>query len=462
MHISKLNYRRLSKLFLYKLILLTIAFSNCKVKSSSKEDVRTDNQIKPTTNLMFIGNWYKEGLREKLVKDIVREYEFTHQDVNIVLKFPEEVYFKRTDQSTSQIFISKIVLEANPEWDIIRINDDYEGVREYLKDKDWAAKYLVDFSSIKEFRENTMPELLSDSYKNRWGGIIPGPYVEGANWTLWCNTAVAKKMGINVKQFGMNFDDLLSYVKASFEYNKSHNDYIIPLFESNWRTTFLLALHLYASELSDKNEFNGDFVSQKKLSSWFKTLKALEQLSKYNAISSNYETTQWSDTIMTSDKCLFFVNGSWMYNSWQGKKPQKLKDILPCELPVFQSFDMYVGGYQIAWAVLKNAPHKDEAIKFLLALNKADNANTWVNYTKSPTGIKGSLSTVSFGIDQFESFSAYIQQKYGANKYQYTSTNSEYIFGFSKRETTNFQMEVLAGEISADEAIMKIKKAIQK
>jgi hypothetical protein len=50
------------------------------------------------------------------------------------------------------------------------------------------------FSEIEEFRQGTLPELLTEKAKEEWNGIIPGPYIEGQFWALWCNLNVAKKL----------------------------------------------------------------------------------------------------------------------------------------------------------------------------------------------------------------------------------------------------------------------------
>jgi ABC-type glycerol-3-phosphate transport system substrate-binding protein len=79
-----------------------------------------------------------------------------------------------------------------------------------------------------------------------WNGMIPGPYLEGQYWALWFNKKVAEKVGIEIKQFGMTFDDFAGYLKAIYQYNQSNpDDYVIPLYESYvWETTMLLALNL--------------------------------------------------------------------------------------------------------------------------------------------------------------------------------------------------------------------------
>jgi ABC-type glycerol-3-phosphate transport system substrate-binding protein len=98
---------------------------------------------------------------------------------------------------------------------------------------------------------------------------------------------------------------------------------------------------------------------------------------------------------MIEDKCLFYLNGSWMYNIWEGKDAEKVMNCVPNEFPVFRECDAYPGGYMVMWGVLKNSPNRDEAVKFLLELNIPDIAEMWVQYTKCPTGIKGKLTDVN-------------------------------------------------------------------
>ena len=90
------------------------------------------------------------------------------------MKYPEDVYFDRRKLNIEYIFNAEMVIKTNPEWDIIRLNNQYIKVGDIIKDQDWGKKYLVDFSEIPQFGENTHPELLSDTIKALYGGIIPG------------------------------------------------------------------------------------------------------------------------------------------------------------------------------------------------------------------------------------------------------------------------------------------------
>jgi hypothetical protein len=446
------------KLLCFLLFLLLLGCTQFDTSNNySGSGIHQQNQV--TVN--FIGHWYGEGLREQMVRDMARAYEFEHQEITVNLKFPDEIYYDRSDFLSNQKFVASIVRQENPAWDIIYINNAYQQVADLMGDPDWAAKYLVDFSQYPEFKNNMLPELVGDSVKKIWKGIIPGPFLEGANWALWCNNSVADKLGIQVKPFDMTFDDLLSYAQAAENYNSSHSDKITLFYESdNWKTYIALAIQLFASKCENTNEFLDLSVSERKLTLWYETLKSLEQLAVYHPMVAAEKMKNWdSGAGMLEDKYLFFSNGSWMYNIWLSKDPEKLKQIMPTEYPVFKPVKIYVGGYLITWAVLKNSPHRDEAVKFLLSLATPDIAEQWIKYTKCPTGIKTKFES-NFGVDDFEAFTNHIAKKYGTKKYGQTN-GSEFMLGDINRGQPNYYEEVLTGKLTADEAMRKIRASIR-
>jgi hypothetical protein len=447
------------------LISISISFF---VHSCSKSDTTLEGKIiaeqtsKPTT-VNFIGHWYKEGKREDLVRNFVREYGLKNQNVNINLKFPEEVFYNREDLQSNQKFVVKILKQQIPEWDIIRINGEYQEIMLQVGDPDWPGKYLVDFSEIEEFRNGTLPELLTDDAKKAWNGVIPGPYIEGQFWALWCNKKVAQKLGIEIKQYGMTFDDFKGYLKAVHDYNlRNPQNYITPIYESvDWATTTVIAFQLYASLLSSPEEFFLGKITEQRLEAWKKTLQALEELSTLQPLNPNWQKVNWGKTTasLLNEECLFYVNGSWMYNIWLAIDKDKTNNCMPAEFPSFGKLTVYPGGYQVMWGVLKNAPHREEAVKFLLAMNKPSMAEVWVRYTKCPTGIKGNLTGISFGKDQFENFSYHIQDVYKTNSYRYAE-NSLWILDEKNEKTNIFNKEVIQGKITSKEAYQQIKNTI--
>jgi ABC-type glycerol-3-phosphate transport system substrate-binding protein len=158
---------------------------------------------------------------------------------------------------------------------------------------------------------------------------------------------------------------------------------------------------------------------------------------------------------------LFLMNGSWMYNIWQSIDNTKVTDCMPTEMPVFKKTELYPSNYNVSWGVLKNAPHRDEAIKFLLAMNKPSTSEMWVRYTKSPSGIKGNLTGLSFGSDQFENFSSHIQNAY--KQYSYKMVESSWlILGSTYSNSPNYYTDVMEGKLTAKEAIRMIRNNINR
>jgi hypothetical protein len=444
-------------------VLLLFLFSCSNDFTNTNVSYKEITKVEPV-QVNFMGHWLGEGKKEQLLKEFVTEFEFVNQDIKVNMVYPEHIYFDRRKQDVEVQFNTEILKKEKPSYDILRFNGEFGRVGELLHDPDWTKKYLVDFSEIPEFTKNVPAELLSERTKSYYGGIIPGPLNDGYDWVFWCNAEVAKKIGIQVKQFGMTSEDLLGYFKAVYTYNQSHNDHIIGLYEAgNWRTAPTLAQSLFFSEMKDMDELLNTAFSSKKIDAWEKVLTVLEHYSQYHPIAPDWESTTWTETTNypLDGKCLFYANATWMYNLWEAASPQKLNNMLPTEMPVFNDSHIYIGGYQATWGVLKNSPHKDQAIRLLLALNTPDFAEKWVRYTKSPIGIKGNLTSVNFGFDKFEDYEFYIRKKYGENKTPVYNTSS-YYFGSRNEKVYNNVIEVLTGKKTAAQAMSEIKRAIKR
>jgi ABC-type glycerol-3-phosphate transport system substrate-binding protein len=448
------------KLLIIFFLLVGTACSNTEEKEINAEKL---DEINYSDTINFVGHWLNEGAREDFVRNIARVYEFENQNIKVNLKFPEEIYYDPNDRQSNEKYTARVIEEGLTNWDILRINGEYQEVTALLNDPDWAKKYMVDFSQIEEFRQGTIPELLTEEAKAEWNGVIPGPYVEGQYWAVWTNKAVAEKIGIEVKQFGMTFNDFAGYLKAVHQYNQNNpDDYIIPIYESYvWETTMSIAINLYASLLDSREEFLSETITEKRLQAWEKTLEAMESIAKYEPINPKWRETEWSGThnMMVDGECLFYVNGSWMYNIWEGIDSEKVFNCMPCEYPSFKPHVTYPSAYQITWGVPKNAPHKKEAIKFLLAMNKSNIAEMWSRYTKCPTGIKGNLSNAALGGDQFEEFARYVQDHFGTNTYRYYET-SAWVLNDQHTGTPIYFREVIEGKMTADEAMKAIRASI--
>lgn len=190
-----------------------------------------------------------------------------------------------------------------------------------------------------------------------------------------------------------------------------------------------------------------------------KCYEALGELAKYKPIIRTRSKIQWSrdNDYPLKDSCLFMVNGTWMYNIWKLKGANKMSNVLPCELPVFRPSDSYIGGYASNFAVLKNGPHVEAAIKLMMYWCTPHVAEKWVRYTKSPSGVKGNLTSTAFGIDPYESYMYTMENKYGAKKFP--QAENQYMLG-EKNLTSIKVIEVLEGKVSPQQAFEDVKRSI--
>jgi ABC-type glycerol-3-phosphate transport system substrate-binding protein len=405
----------------------------------------------------WVGHWLHEGDREKLLHEIANEYEFLNQDVKINMKFPEDLYAP-TDAAEEDFIISQMKMPV-AEWDVIRLKEHYNPIARKLNDPLWGPKYLVDFTKVPGFLESHGSFISSNTTKSRAGGIIVGPYNEGQLWALFVNLNVAKRMGIEVKQYGMTFDDFLGYIKAAYAYNQSHS-YIAPIFEDQgWISMEALFKELFYSLIDTYEEAIDTRVTPKKIVALQKCYEALGELAKYKPIIRTRSKIQWSrdNDYPLKDSCLFMVNGTWMYNIWKLKGANKMSNVLPCELPVFRPSDSYIGGYASNFAVLKNGPHVEAAIKLMMYWCTPHVAEKWVRYTKSPSGVKGNLTSTAFGIDPYESYMYTMENKYGAKKFP--QAENQYMLG-EKNLTSIKVIEVLEGKVSPEQAFEDVKRSI--
>lgn len=412
------------------------------------------------TTINWVGHWLHEGDRKQLLTGIATEYAFANQDININLKYPEELY--QGSDSLEIRFIIDQIKKPIPDFDIIRIKENYKAIATILNDAYWGEKYLVDFTHIPGFVERHQSFINLNDLSSKTGNILVGPYNEGQFWALYVNTDVAQKMGIKVKQYEMTFDDFLGYIKAVYEYNKSHNTSITAIFEDHfWISTETIFKHLFYSIIGNyENITQSSQLTTQKLDALLQCYKACEDLSKYQPISKARTSVVWSkdNCNILNDSCLFIVNGSWMYNIWSQNDKQKMKKILPCELPVFKPIDNYIGGYTSNWAVLKKSPHCEEAIKLLMYWTTPEIAERWARVTKCPSGVKGNMTTSSFGVEPFEDFMFTIEKKYGGRKFK--EVDVKYILGEKNYRVPLHVIDVLEGKITAQSAFRDLKSKV--
>jgi len=394
--------------------------------------------VKKVKEINWIGYWKGEGKRETLIYKVLNEFSFLHQNIKVNMKFPQDIesiqkidaaYYEQTPK-----YVARMIKKNNIQWDIFPlIGAAYSVIGEELNDPHWGHDYLVDFRKVAGFKKTQKDFILNGpKYMKENDGIYIGPCIEGFYYAIFYNKEVADRLGLNIKHFNMQFEDLLTYVKKVREYNNQYGTDIAAFYDSNdWITIEILFQHLFKSVISYSSDYSiPDHFTQHNRTGLMKTLQAFEQLGKYDPLIQSVEENNWDNTkdIVLNDKALFYVNGSWMYNNWEVIDKEKVKKMIPAELPVFNNINYYMGGYSPNFAVFKTSSNKDIAIELLMYWTNKDFVQDWIRYAKSPSGTYGHMDTKGFGGDVHEVFVNTISDKYG-NNIGYYDTDLDYIFG---------------------------------
>src|SRR5208283_1313941 len=135
--------------YLLKLIIVTFIMASCL--HASDHSIVSGTLINIPTHIVqihIVGHWLKEGMREKLVREFVNEFEFVNQEIRVNMKFPEELY---KDDTGEFEFIINQVTKPVADFDIIRLKTDYPVIARMMKNENWGSQYLVNFIDVPGF-----------------------------------------------------------------------------------------------------------------------------------------------------------------------------------------------------------------------------------------------------------------------------------------------------------------------
>ncbi len=414
-----------------------------------------------TKQLNWMARWKGEHDRETFVREVAREFEFLNPDVDLTFKFHQEVGLPTEKAVAAEIV--DMIKTGDIRWDVVPLNTgQYRDVAQLLGDPHWGHKYLVDFAEVDWFAKTQKPFITENPmYRAAFDNMFVGPYIEGFYCMLWYNRDVAERLGLTIDPHAVTIDDLVSYVRAVYDYNQAHGTNIVAIHEAkDWRTTEYLFRHLFASAVGNLDEVKQRTASESKRAALLRTFQALERLGQYKALGDSYNDNVWWDTrhYVLDGQALFFVNGSWMYSHWMEIDGEKTAHMMPAELPVFQPVDFYIGSYTPQYAIMKASPNRETAIALFKFWSQPKIAEKWVRYTKAPTGIQGHLTQSDVANDQFEQFQRRMHEKYQGNLH--FSDDVGFILGEENKLLTglvnNKVVELLAGTTTAQEAYDEI------
>lgn len=424
------------------LVVLMIAGSVIYAFQLSNKPSRATRMFQPvdsskTITLNMIGHWKGEDKRQNFVTETLQQFEIENPTIKVNLKWNMDFPGGRDGALKA---VSDQIKAGTTDWDIIWMEPfNYQPVADVLGDQAWGQKYLVDFEQVAGFTESQKSFIISDpQYRDHMNGMLTGPYIEGFYQPMFYNKEVADMMGLTIKEKDMTYADFLGYVKAVDTYNKAHGTAIAALYESENQpgggaggtSTWNLFQNLFRSKLDTLEEVKSLDPSPKKYAAIRSVFDSLQELSQYSPLIKSHAQNDWFTTrgMILDNTALFTDAGaSWMYSHWAGIDSSKVMKMYPVEMPAYKQVPVYMGGYNPMFAVMKNSPHKEEAIKLLMAFSTSKSAELWSRYAKAPSGIKGNVSQAGQGTDQYDKFITYISDKYGGNIYD--SKTVDYVLG---------------------------------
>jgi len=458
------------KTSIYFITCLTILFScSCFENKIEKENTKATKYIakKDVIKLNWLAPWYGEGQKEKLMREIAREFEFLNQDISLKIDFPQKVFgegfwFTQVEQNLWEMY-------QKDEWKYDLMICERNMMRSLsLKSNDpfWSKNNLVDFSQDDWFIQAHKDGIITEEFKGTFGGIIPGPLLESSVNILFVSNEIEKKLGLKVKRHDMEFSDFLTYAEAVYKYNLSHNDKI-TFFSTQFQPAFIMLFQQLVLSEYGKTTFSSKQDTYNALSKLYPELeklaafKPLEQYTFYTNI--NIYEAQY---ILNHDKYLFNLQPSWIVPLWMSSNSQGAKKMKPCEIPSLEGRKAlsYPGNFTSLFAVPKNSKNIEAVKRLVRFMTTAEQGEKWIKYSKNPTGLKTRIVTTDFGTEEYDIFYRHIQNKFGVSLIEadlfYTffgTPASGYKFDMSAFNNSFHATDIVLGKITAGEALNLLK-----
>jgi ABC-type glycerol-3-phosphate transport system substrate-binding protein len=347
-------------------------------------------------------------------------------------------------------------------WDVLFLDRErYKYVGQNLKDPNWGEKYLVNFADQQWFTAAHKKDFLTSlNLSESYGGILPGPVLEGISYVLFVSTSVEKKLGIKVKDLDMNFSDFTEYARKVYEYNTTHSDKI-TFFSTQMGNAPLLMFSQVVLSIYGKAE-GGDrkdaLASLDKAYKIMESIAAYKPLDQFNSIAGlGYDKAQ---RLLFDKNCLFDLQPTWIYLLWLKSNPSGTLQMRPCELPSADQCrsPFYPGFFQVIFVVPKNCNNPKEAEKFIKFISSGEIADKWIKYSRCPTGLKNNISYTEFGQDLFNIYFRHIQNKYGNNQVETDLSG----FLFKSEKKINFsENNILSGSMTAEACMKEVLRQLK-
>ncbi len=335
-----------------------------------------------------MGHWKGEGLREQLVREVLEDFSFLNQDIQIEFAFAADVLPEKSPAAAAEL-IARMVRTGTIEWDVVWLDATiYRRVAKLLDDPGWGAKHLVDFFGNPAVEQAHKPFLFQENTHCRnTGSILTGPYIEGFFYLMIYNPSLAQRLGLEIREEEMTAADLLGYARRLDEYNRTAAEPVdlLALF-ANSGSLQRLAYNLFLSCPPEELAGNAEPAIAR-------VLQTFEQLGRCESVRGMDVTRDWeaASRMFMADRALFIADATWRCNMLTAAYPDISRKAAPAQMPGFGPQRYCIGGFIPTWAVMKNSPARAAGIRLMEFWSRPEIAEKWERYTKNPSGLRGGV-----------------------------------------------------------------------
>ena len=431
-------------------------FSACK-RSGNNQNEGNKASSGNRVEIKWMGQWFGEGKKENLVREIACDFSFQNQGYSVKLDFPHEVLKMDINSDVYNAYaraIADMVTKNNWPYDLMLCDSYlYNTVANLIGDQHWGDKYLMDFRNEPWFIEAHEPSIFAAGNKSQaFGGLMPGAYIEGIWDVLYVSDSVEQKVGIKAKRLDMTLDDFISYAKAVYDYNQSHSQKITFLFLPRASTLLnQMAMSVLGKDSASSKQEGLAVIEQ--------VYKAMEKIAPYHPLDKYFKEV--NDKDLFEDKTFFTYNPSWISLIWESRYHDLEKSMHPCEIPSIgnNKATCYSGMYNAIFVVPKNAKNKDGAIKLMKFISSSETAEKWVKYSKCPTGLKHKEVYSDLANSEINKFSQHIKAKYNNTLKEVNLAKALF---HSNKQMEFYELQIMRGEITSETAMRKVKEQLAK
>lgn len=416
-----------------------------------------EEKSNPNKVIYCSGGFLGDQLNKKAIEWTIKEFEFRNPGVKVIVDY--------SSSDSEDVRIVKMIRSGRIDRDIVEVMPFiYRYVAAALNDPDWAKKHLVDFSEVEGFLEAHKPYIAQDE-SFRLGGIFSGPYIYSFYCCTWYNKRLGKQIGLSLGEGALSLSALQDCVERIAAYNQTAAVPVCAFANNGEGFALRIAFRslLLSAVVDEQGNLPESLSPEVRKAALKRTSQAFETMGSFHPLG---VPGQKPADLLLQDKAVFYLGTTDFYSEMVASPFYSgLEGFDLLELPAFGRVNYVPGQLSPSWAVMKNSPNRDLAIRFLQFLTEPFVVENWVRVTKNPTGLRETLYAPSldddcasrFLIREFEEYDGMIRNPTLEVNRLWSEGSTNLLFSSS-----DAIFDLMSGRISSDEFYIKVMREQKK